>query len=69
MHAAFMLYKTLGYPELRSLTDFIRHQRKETKHFIRRYRIRNIIFILWYRIEFVLLPQKVSIWKRNCFER
>ena len=49
--------------------DFIRYQRKETKHFIRCYRIKNAVFILWYRIKFVLLPQKVSIWKRNCFER
>ena len=69
IHAAFILYKTLGHPELRLLIDFIRHQRKETKHFIRCHRIENIVFILWYRIEFVLLSQKVSIWKRNCFER
>ena len=51
------------------LIDFIRYQRKEIKHFIRCYRIKNTVFILRYRIKFVLLPQKVSIWKRNCFER
>ena len=49
--------------------DFIRYQRKEIKHFIRCHRIKSAIFILYYRINFVLLPQKVSIWKRNCFER
>ena len=51
------------------LIVFIRYQRKETKHFIRCHRIKNTVFILRYRIKFVLLPQKVSIWKRNCFER